>query len=96
METALNQLRAKMLAALPSSLRKHFIAGTQIEIRTVEVVNKELKKSIGRNCIGGAMSSTLSGSGSTRRRAPRLEPSSKFCPAPLEKPQESAADRKDS
>ena len=30
-ETALDQLRAKMLAALPSGLRKHFIADTQIE-----------------------------------------------------------------
>jgi len=42
-ETALDQLRAKMLAALPSGLRKHFIADTQIEKRAVEIASKELK-----------------------------------------------------
>ncbi|OWY10822.1 hypothetical protein B6V74_01990 [Thioclava sp. F42-5] len=42
-ETALEKLRAKMIAALPSNLRSHFIADTQIEKREVEEATKALK-----------------------------------------------------
>lgn len=42
-DTALERLRAKMIAALPSNLRSHFIADTQIEKREVEAATKALK-----------------------------------------------------
>lgn len=47
-EMALERLRTKMIAALPSNLRSHFIADTQIEKREVEASSKTLKEN-GKN-----------------------------------------------